>query len=40
MKTTNYKDLVKVNKILQIMQEHFGQSMNMARIKHSGILVS
>ena len=33
MKTTNSKDLVKVNQILPIMQEHFGQSMNLARIK-------
>ncbi len=33
MKTTNSKDLVKVNQILPIMQEHFGQSMNLARIR-------
>ena len=33
MKTTNSKDLVKVNQILPIMQEHFGQSVNLARIK-------
>ncbi len=33
MKTTNFKDSVKVNQILPIMQEHFGQSMNLARIK-------
>ena len=26
MKTTNSKDSVKVNQILPIMQEHFGQS--------------
>ena len=33
MKTTNSKDPVKVNQILPIMQEHFGQSMNLACIK-------
>ena len=33
MKTTNSKDLFKVNQILPIMQEHFGQSINLARIK-------
>ena len=33
MKTTNSKDLVKVNQILPIMQEYFGNSMNLARIK-------
>lgn len=39
MKTTNSKDLVKVNQILPIMQEHFGQSMNLARIKLMALLL-
>ena len=33
MKITTSKDLVKVNQILPIMQEHFGKTMNLARIK-------
>lgn len=33
MKATNSKDSVKVNQILPIMQEHFGKTMNLARIK-------
>ena len=33
MKITTSKDLVKVNQIRPIMQEHFGQSVNLARIK-------
>ena len=33
MKITDSKDLVKVTQILPIMQEHFGNSMNLARIK-------
>lgn len=33
MKTTDSKDLVKVNQILPIMQEYFGNSMNLARIE-------
>lgn len=33
MKTTDSKDLVKVNQTLPIMQEYFGNSMNLARIK-------
>ena len=33
MKITESKDLVKVNQILPIMQEHFGNSMNLTRIK-------
>lgn len=33
MKTTDSKDLVKVNPTLPIMQEYFGNSMNLARIK-------
>ena len=33
MKITESKDSVKVNQILPIMQEHFGKSMNLARIK-------
>ena len=39
MKTTNSKDLVKVNQILPIMQEHFGQSINLARIKLMALLL-
>ena len=39
MKTTTSKDLVKVNQILPIMQEHFGQSMNLARIKLMAMLL-
>lgn len=33
MKTTDFKDLVKVNQILPIIQEYFGKSMNLACIK-------
>lgn len=33
MQTTDSKDLAKVNQILPIMQEYFGKSMNLARIK-------
>ena len=33
MKTTDFKNLAKVNQILPIMQEYFGNSMNLARIK-------
>ena len=33
MKTTDFKDLAKVNQILPIMQEYFAKSMNLARIK-------
>ena len=33
MKKTETKYLVKVNQIFPIMQEHFGNSMNLARIK-------
>lgn len=33
MKITDSKDVVKVNQILLIMQEHFGNTMNLARIK-------
>lgn len=33
MKITESKDLGKVNQILPIMQEHFGNSMNLARIR-------
>ena len=39
MKTTNSKDSVKVNQILPIMQEHFGQNMNLARIKLMSLLI-
>ena len=38
-KLNNSKDLVKVNKILPIMQEHFGQNMNLARIKLMALLL-
>lgn len=31
--------MVKVNKILPIMQEHFGQNMNLARIKLMALLL-
>ena len=33
MKKTETKYLVKVNQIFPIMQEHFGNSMNLVRIK-------
>ena len=36
MKKTETKYLVKVNQIFPIMQEHFGNSMNLARIKPHG----
>ena len=39
MKTTNSKDLVKVNQTLPIMQEHFGKNMNPARIKLMALLL-
>ncbi len=39
MKTTNSKDSVKVNQILPIMQDHFGQNMNLARIKLMALLL-
>lgn len=39
MKTINFKDSVKVNQILLIMQKHFGQSMNRARIKFMALLL-
>ena len=39
MRTTNSKDLVKVNQILPIMQEHFGKTMNLARIKLMAFLL-
>ena len=39
MKTTNSKDSVKVNQILPIMQEHFGQNINPARIKLMALLL-
>lgn len=39
MKITTSKDSVKVNQILPIMQEHFGQSMNLARIKLMAMLL-
>lgn len=39
MKTTNFKDSVKVNQILPIMQEHFGQNMNLTRIKLMALLL-
>ena len=39
MKTTDFKDLGKVNQILPIMQEHFGKSMNLARIKFMAFML-
>lgn len=39
MKITDSKDLVKVNQILPIMQEHFGNSMNLARIKLMALML-
>ncbi len=38
MKTTTLKNSVKVNQILPIMQEHFGNSMNTACIKLMAIM--
>ena len=32
-KATNSKSRDKISKLFQIMQEHFGKSMNLARIK-------
>ena len=32
-KATNSKSRGKISKLFQIMQEHFGKSMNLARIK-------
>ena len=32
-KATNSKSRNKISKLFQIMQEHFGKSMNLARIK-------
>lgn len=39
MKTTISKDVNKVNQILPVMQEHFGKTMNMARIKLMAFLL-
>ena len=39
MKKTDPKDLCKVNQILPIMQEHFGKSMNLARIKFMAFML-
>ena len=39
MKTTDFKDLGKVNQILPMMQEHFGKSMNLARIKFMAFML-
>lgn len=39
MKTTNLKYLVKVNQILPITQEHFGQSMTLACIKLMALML-
>ena len=39
MKTTDSKDLGKVSQILPIMQEHFGKSMNLARIKFMAFML-
>lgn len=39
MKITDSKDVFKVNTILPIMQEHFGNHMNLARIKLMALLL-
>ncbi len=39
MKITDSKDMFKVNTILPIMQEHFGNHMNLARIKLMALLL-
>ena len=39
MKITTSKDLVKVNQILPIMQEHLGKTMNLARIKLMALML-
>ena len=39
-KATNPKNRGKVSKLFPIMQEHLGQSMNLARIKLSFIIYS
>ena len=38
-KATNSKNRVKFSKLFPIMQEHFGQSMNLARIKLMALLL-
>ena len=37
-KATNSKNIGKIIKLFQIMQEHFGKSMNLARIKMTLLL--
>ena len=39
MNITDSKNLVKVNQILPIMQEYFGNSMNLARIKFMAFIL-
>ena len=38
-KATNPKNKCKISKLLPIMQEHFGNSMNLARIKLMTLLL-
>ena len=38
-KATNSKSRVKISKLFSIMQEHFGKSMNPARIKLMTLLL-
>ena len=38
-KATNSKSRDKISKLFQIMQEHFGKSMNLARIKLMTLLL-
>ena len=38
-KATNSKSRGKISKLFQIMQEHFGKSMNLARIKLMTLLL-
>ena len=38
-KATNSKNIGKIIKLFQIMQEHFGKSMNLARIKLMTLLL-
>ena len=37
--TTNFRDSGKVNQILPVMQEHFGTTMNLARIKLMALMI-
>lgn len=38
-KATNSKSIGKISKLFSIMQEHFGKSMNLARIKLMTLLL-